>query len=786
MIRLKKGYVIFASLVLLVPGVRSGTAERGTAASPGLASEERLDGYTLSPDGQLLAYFGSSGVWVTTLTNRTHRLLVSQHALGSRYPFEMKWSFSGRRLAMVLDRPAGPGIAIWDRRTNAVRQVLEQELHISPWGHMFFEWLDDRRILCAALPRGHHFHGSEAVATQGWSDARKGNVPTVSVLESGVPGHFDDEKQTEFLIIDVDSGVVGRYDAGILARASLGPDRKHIAFLRQEARSEDNPEYELLEQSVNSYILTVLKLNDAGHIVKDYEYLLRSRFPDRPWIEWGPDGKHMAVSAQSDPGPLQWYVCGESARDCEELKGGGVIGAIQDIRWTASGELLAYGERANSDVTARTSERHDWWLLAGGGSPKNVTADLPQNVEQGFVSREDGNGFVFLSGGDLWSFGPDIKGPARITVGFNKKIDRFVWPVSTEVHALAREAVVATTKDQDGKEALYSVSTQSGKAHELFKPEPDSEFVERSTASGVDLFQARRSGALRAWSCKTSENTCELLVEAEGARTPTGESLEIRYRSLKGEALTGVLRLPADYRKGIKYPMVTLVYGGLVYGDLMATNSFDGPLTAHGYAVLLPSMPLSPPGTPSDPCTEILNGVLPAVDKAIDMGIADSARLGVMGHSYGGYSTYCIIGQTNRFKAAVALAGISDLISDYGVFGASRYASVQDMAGLMENGQGRMGSPPWKDPNRYIRNSPIFYVERIETPVMIVQGDEDTVSIEQGEEMFSALKRENKRAEFVRYWGEGHEVERSPANEQDQWSRIYAWFDQFFANRQHN
>ena len=83
-----------------------------------------------------------------------------------------------------------------------------------------------------------------------------------------------------------------------------------------------------------------------------------------------------------------------------------------------------------------------------------------------------------------------------------------------------------------------------------------------------------------------------------------------------------------------------------------------------------------------------------------------------------------------------------------------------------------------KDLGRYMRNSPIFYVERVETPVMIVQGDLDYVAIQQGEEFFTSLYRQGKRAEFVRYWGEGHVLE-SPANIRDMWARIETWLDEF-------
>jgi dipeptidyl aminopeptidase/acylaminoacyl peptidase len=79
---------------------------------------------------------------------------------------------------------------------------------------------------------------------------------------------------------------------------------------------------------------------------------------------------------------------------------------------------------------------------------------------------------------------------------------------------------------------------------------------------------------------------------------------------------------------------------------------------------------------------------------------------------------------------------------------------------------------------RYVRNSPITYAERVTTPLMIVQGDMDYVPIQQGEKFFTALYRQNKAASFVRYWGEGHIIE-SPANVSDLWTRIYAWLAQF-------
>ena len=90
-----------------------------------------------------------------------------------------------------------------------------------------------------------------------------------------------------------------------------------------------------------------------------------------------------------------------------------------------------------------------------------------------------------------------------------------------------------------------------------------------------------------------------------------------------------------------------------------------------------------------------------------------------------------------------------------------------------------MGGPPWSNKMRYLFNSPVTYVDKVETPLLIIQGDLDTAGqIEQAEEFFSGLYRQNKRARFVRYFGEGHVIER-PANVRDLWNQIFTWFDQY-------
>src|SRR5262249_596076 len=180
---------------------------------------------------------------------------------------------------------------------------------------------------------------------------------------------------------------------------------------------------------------------------------------------------------------------------------------------------------------------------------------------------------------------------------------------------------------------------------------------------------------------------------------------------------------------------------------------------------------------------ELTKGVLPAVDEVVSDGFVDPQRVGVMGSSFGGYSVYGLITQTTRFKAAVAIEGITDLVSYYGTIEAgSRYEDKYQVSSAIKrsekDGQQRLGGPFWKDYDRYRRNSPISYVERVQTPVMMIHGDMDSVPIQQAEQFFTALERQGKRARFIRYWGESHVIE-SPANIRDMWQQIYRWFDEF-------
>ena len=177
-----------------------------------------------------------------------------------------------------------------------------------------------------------------------------------------------------------------------------------------------------------------------------------------------------------------------------------------------------------------------------------------------------------------------------------------------------------------------------------------------------------------------------------------------------------------------------------------ATANF---LASRGYAVVKPSVSFEI-GTPG---VAWLKGVTAAANHVIEMGIADSARLGVHGGSYGGYATNLLITQTKRFKAAINIAGKVDVVSFY--TDSPRLGTRNTHAA--ERSQDRLGATLWEAPQKYWEHSAVMYADRITTPLLLMTGGEDhNVPAQNTREMYYALRRLGKTVEWVNYVNGGH------------------------------
>ncbi len=324
---------------------------------------------------------------------------------------------------------------------------------------------------------------------------------------------------------------------------------------------------------------------------------------------------------------------------------------------------------------------------------------------------------------------------------------------------------------EPGKPGVKSLVQGDASFSRVIKAKKSDVFVysRESAADYPDLYVADAS---LAGGQKISDGQAQLAAFAWSA----GVKL-VEYKSAKGDRLQGALFLPADAQPGRAYPAIVQIYERLSQG----ANSFSHPTangfnraayTSNGYAVLNPDIKyrINDPGMSAVWC------VLPALEAAIATGVVDRSRVGLHGHSWGGYQTSFLVTQTNGFAAAVAGAPLTDMTSMYGVI----YKNTGGGNGaIFESSQGRFLGGPWEHPAAYLRNSPIAHAMNVKTPLLILHNDKDgAVDFTQGVEYFTTLRRLQRPVVLLEYVGENHGL-RKPANQQDYTLRMREFFDHF-------
>jgi len=242
----------------------------------------------------------------------------------------------------------------------------------------------------------------------------------------------------------------------------------------------------------------------------------------------------------------------------------------------------------------------------------------------------------------------------------------------------------------------------------------------------------------------------------------------VEYLDADGRNQFGVLTLPVGQSRGL--PTVFSVYEDFFDDTFDATTTY---LASQGYAVMKPSVSFET-GYPGEAW---LKGVTASANKLIEMGIADSARLGVHGTSYGGYATNLLITQTTRFKAAINVSGKVDLVSFYTD---SPRLGVRNI-NAAEKTQDRIGATMWEQPQKYVQHSAVMFADRIKTPLLLMTGGEDhNVPAINTREMYFALRRLGKPVEWVNYTNGGHGIPMTNATEFTDWhARLLGWYDRY-------
>ena len=257
-----------------------------------------------------------------------------------------------------------------------------------------------------------------------------------------------------------------------------------------------------------------------------------------------------------------------------------------------------------------------------------------------------------------------------------------------------------------------------------------------------------------------------------------GRRVLIDYTDERGHKLQATLALPAGYEEGKKYPMLVYFYEKM--SQRHHVYSFPGyddrphmsTYASNGYLVLMPDI-IYDEGKPG---SSALDDVTAATKEVIKLGYADPERIGIQGHSWGGYESSFIVTQTDMYACVVTGAPLTNLISMYNV----AYKRTGNLNGpLLEWSQGRMGVSPWDNMELYRSQSPIHQAENINTPFMILHGTADgAVDWLQGLEFYTTARRLGKEVILLSYPGEPHHL-RKEENQKDFQIRMKQYFDHY-------
>ncbi len=367
---------------------------------------------------------------------------------------------------------------------------------------------------------------------------------------------------------------------------------------------------------------------------------------------------------------------------------------------------------------------------------------------------------------DIWEVKPDGTGGRMLTNGIGRKnnlifryqrLDRGREQKPIPV----KEPILLATMDDKTKASGYYRVIVSGRADPIKVVMLDKLFGSLIKAKDAEiyLFTLQRFEEFpNLWTSGPDFADMKKLSDANPQQADYiwGKAELIDYINTDGKTLDAILIKPEDFDPSKKYPLMVYIYEKLASGLHRHIPPSPGTginytrYVSNGYIILEPDIiyDVGYPGPSAMKC------VLPAIQKVVGMGFIDPKRIGIQGHSWGGYQISYMITQTDIFAAVEAGASVVNMTSAYGGI---RWGSGMSRAFQYEKTQSRIGAPLWSRALQFIENSPIFWVEKVKTPYLTIHNDEDdAVPWYQGIEFFTALRRLDKEAYMFNFNTEKH------------------------------
>jgi len=640
-----------------------------------------------------------------------------------------------------------------------VTAVLDALSSVHPFGEVAIS-PDARRVIYGSVVTGKR-GGAEVDVSALWianandgSGAARLTACPGSVCDEHSAAWSPDGTQVAFVTTDAKEqtqiavATVGNRDVRIITSAH-GPldtprwssDGSRIAFLYSEGAPRTPGPLNPLARDAGVLSSTVYEQRLALISARGGDATLLGP-PDLNIYEydWSPDGRRFVVTAARGSGDDNWWI---AELDLLDAHSGALTTLLRphlqiaSPRWSGDGTRIAYIGGLMSDEGISGGDIYV--VPAAGGAPVDATPGLAGSV-QTITWNASATRIVateFAAGDEVLA-----------TIDVDSKSQRELWRAPQMIWA---NCLLGLTPGDAGI-SLSKNAAVSAVIRQSYTSPPEVE-----------------TGPPGKWKPITRANA--------GVKPITGKATSVFWKS-DGFSVQGMLIEPPAVVQARRYPLVVEVHGGPAYAHYplfpASPDSFDAVLASQGYFVFKPN----PRGSygQGEAFTQAnvkdfgygdLRDILRGVDAAQETAPIDPERVGITGWSYGGYMTMWALTQTDRFKAAVAGAGLSDWLSYYGTNNIDTWMIPY------------FGASVYDDPKVYARSSPITFIKNVHAPTLIVGGDRDAeVPITQSYEYWNALRRLGVRTEFVVYPDEGHFFFRR-ADQVDVASRLVNWFNAY-------
>lgn len=463
--------------------------------------------------------------------------------------------------------------------------------------------------------------------------------------------------------------------------------------------------------------------------------------------------------------------------------------------------LLLGGDDANGNIFS--------YEIATGVT-RNLTKDLPipltDSWERGNPYRRShprglqGGGWtdtgeaVIYEKYDIWLVDPaGTKAPVNITNGYGRR-HHIVFRLATRNYhefIVSKGGLILSAFNESTKDGgFYSLTPEKKGDPVLLTMGPYSyklsinSKLQQSTSRDAEIYVVERESAAESpnyyWTTDFKSFSALSHVQPETDYNWLTTEL-VTWKTFDGRSSQGVLYKPENFDPKNKYPLILHYYEK--HSDKLNVYQRPEPISddleipwfvSRGYLVFTPDIDY----TIGFPGRSAYNSVVSAAKYLTKFPWVDSTKMGVQGHSWGGFETNYIVTHTDLFAAAMSSSGKSNMVSAYGSLFLNDGSSLQWMA-ESEVGQSRIGSTPWQRPDLYIENSPIFRADKVTTPLLMMNNNEDPiVHFTQGVEFFTALRRLGKKVWMLQYDGEGHVLSNNKAK-RDLTIRITQFFDHY-------